>query len=109
MYEKVGAIETDGACGPELLILLPRCREPEKLKLLLVGIEETHPLGRLFDLDLNFGREDSSFGRSDAGIEPRSCFICGKPAALCARSAAHSPESIENYLRELYAGYFTSG
>jgi holo-ACP synthase CitX len=100
MYEKVGAIETDGACGPELLILLPRCREPEKLKLLLVGIEETHPLGRLFDLDLNFGREDSSFGRSDAGIEPRSCFICGKPAALCARSAAHSPESI---------GYFTSG
>ncbi len=108
-YETGATIESDGACGPELLVLLPRCREPETMKLQLVGLEERHPLGRLFDLDLNCGKEDLPVGRVDVGIEPRSCFICGEPAAVCARSAAHSPESIEDYLRKLYALYFTKG
>ena len=45
----------------------------------MVKIEETHPYGRLVDLDVLWGNEElKSLHRGDLGLPPRRCFICQK-------------------------------
>jgi len=61
---------------------------PGRVKTLMMKIEETHPLGRLFDIDV-LGPGGRPLSRFDLGRAPRSCLLCGKPAAECARSGAH--------------------
>lgn len=67
------------------------CREiKEKLTIL----EEQHPLGRLFDIDvLNEKGEKAS--RQEIGYPARTCLICGKMAAECARSRTHSVPELQ--------------
>lgn len=64
----------------------------DELKKLTVNLEETLPLGRLYDmdvLDVNGG-----ISRSDIGSCRRKCFICGDDAKVCARSQKHSMEEL---------------
>jgi len=85
--------------------------DPEALKALALRIEENHPLGRLFDIDIyesggkKLSREDTA---GIPGSSPRPCFICGENGFACARSRAHTPEELyasvlrimENWLRQ---------
>ncbi len=62
--------------------------EAEELKRGLMGIEDGDRLGRLFDMDVI--REDGSkISREELGAEGRKCLLCGKAAAVCARSRSH--------------------
>lgn len=54
-----------------------------------VEIEDSHPLGRIFDMDV-IDTEGLSISRRDFGLHPRRCLICDEPAAVCARSRKHS-------------------
>lgn len=81
----------EAATGPERLycINVP----PEVLKALCVEVEETHPLGRLFDLDV-IGPA-GQLSRAALGHPPRRCLVCGNPAVICAGRALHPLEEVQ--------------
>lgn len=76
------------------------------IKKYLVNLEETYTLGRFIDLDLYYNKEPIS--RTSLDLTTRKCFICGKPAYLCARNKTHKLEelldvvekSVTNYLND---------
>ncbi|GHV83228.1 protein CitXG [Spirochaetia bacterium] len=66
---------------------------PEKLKALSRRIEDSHPLGRLFDIDV-LGRDGVKISRRDSGAKGRPCLLCGGDAFICGRSRAHSADEL---------------
>lgn len=60
----------------------------------MVKLEETYPLGRLFDIDV-IGRDGLSVSRSQLGMVPRKCLLCDREAKLCARSRRHCIEDLQ--------------
>lgn len=69
---------------------------PEKIKDLTASLEETTPLGRLYDMDVL----DES-GEKLQRCSPRRCLICGEIAQVCARSRAHSVPQLQERTREI--------
>jgi holo-ACP synthase len=84
--------------GPEALACVQAA--PYDLKRAMLLLEENHPLGRLFDFDV-LTPEGRGISRARFGKPMRSCFLCGNPAALCAREQKHSLEALQNHIREL--------
>jgi holo-ACP synthase len=74
------------ATGPEGMFVVDA--DPLELKRALVGLEERHPLGRLWDLDV-VTREGYGVGRAQLGLPPRRCLVCAEPAHACARARRH--------------------
>jgi holo-ACP synthase len=79
------------ATGPEALFAVDA--GVEDLKRAMVTLEETHPLGRLWDLDVH-GADGRSISRRDLGLAPRRCLVCDEPAHACARSRRHELEEV---------------
>lgn len=77
--------------GPEAFFLLDA--DPQDIKKAVVSIEESHPLGRLYDIDV-LGSDGLSLSRSALGLPVRTCLICGKNAKACARGRVHSVELV---------------
>ncbi|GHV19420.1 protein CitXG [Spirochaetia bacterium] len=69
---------------------------PETVKAIARRIEDTHPLGRLFDIDIltPAGTIFRKLSRGDEGAPPRPCLVCGGNGFACARSRAHPPEEL---------------
>jgi len=65
----------------------------DELKRLCCEIEDSHPLGRLFDIDV-IGTDGIPKSRTEIGFSPRKCLICGAPAAECVRSRKHSVDEL---------------
>lgn len=79
---------TDAATGLEAILV---CELPaEELKALAVGLETVRPVGRLCDLDV-IGLDGQKLSRKT----PRTCLVCGGPAAPCARSRAHGLPAVQ--------------
>ncbi|MCP1110197.1 citrate lyase holo-[acyl-carrier protein] synthase [Ohessyouella blattaphilus] len=74
-----------------------------EMKEKMVEIEENHPLGRLFDIDVM--EKGSSISRVEIGREPRKCLLCGQDAKLCCRSVAHSQEEVAGKAGEIIRQY----
>lgn len=64
-----------------------------------VSLEEQHPLGRLFDLDVITA--DGPMSREELGLPGRKCLICGKPVRECMRTRAHSTEELLNKINDI--------
>jgi holo-ACP synthase/triphosphoribosyl-dephospho-CoA synthase len=62
------------------------------IKALCLDLEETHPLGRLLDIDVLEG--EGKISRGALGRPERKCLICGGSAFACGRSRAHSLEEL---------------
>ncbi|QAT48762.1 citrate lyase holo-[acyl-carrier protein] synthase [Caproiciproducens sp. NJN-50] len=77
----------------------------ERVKRLAAAIEESGPLGRLFDIDV-LRRDGTKISREDIGLPERTCLICGKPALLCSRSAAHPVEEVVRKTQEIMRSCF---
>ena len=71
------------------------------IKKKMTAIEEEHPLGRLFDIDVI-----DEAGEKISRAEPRRCFLCGEAAAACARSRRHSVDELVSYMERKIAAYF---
>ena len=71
------------------------------LKAQMTAIEESCPLGRLFDMDVI----DANGQHLSRGAE-RTCLICGSPVRACARSRAHSAEELFAKAKEIIRGHF---
>ncbi len=67
---------------------------PEEAKKISCQIENSHPLGRLFDIDI-LDLKGVPLSRESVGEEKRKCLLCGSDAALCAREKTH-PHSLLN-------------
>ena len=76
-----------------------------QVKKFLVSVEESHPLGRLFNLDV-CGPDGISVKRHDLGLLPRTCLICGEDAHVCAEKKSHSMELIQWQTAKLFHEFF---
>jgi holo-ACP synthase len=85
--------------GPEALIGVEA--DPFELKRALVGLETSHSLGRLWDLDVT----DPGYGalsRRRLGLPVRRCFVCDEPAHVCARSRAHPLDELLGAIKGIF-------
>ena len=78
-------LELPTGCEAQLAI----SADPADVKYTAVTIELTHPLGRLYDIDI-LTPEGIAISRQELGFPPRKCLLCGKNAKLCGRSRAHT-------------------
>lgn len=76
-----------------------------ELKGLMISLESTHPLGRIFDIDI-FDKNQKQISRSDISEEPRKCLICNKDARICMREKNHSYEELITRIEEVSRKYF---
>ena len=76
-----------------------------QVKKFLVSIEESHPLGRLFNLDV-CGPDGISVKRHDLGLLPRTCLVCGEDAHICTEKKSHSMELIQWQTAKLFLEFF---
>ncbi|WP_100487809.1 citrate lyase holo-[acyl-carrier protein] synthase [Sporolactobacillus pectinivorans] len=59
----------------------------------LVELEDSHLLGRLFDIDV-FEKDLTKLSRDDLALPKRKCLLCDRPAVACGRSRRHSVEEL---------------
>lgn len=76
-----------------------------ELKRITVKIENEHPLGRLFDIDV-FDSNHRQISRSDLDLSPRKCILCEEIAKVCNRSKAHTLEELIEEINKIYNLYF---
>lgn len=65
---------------------------PEEAKGVTCGIEDTHMLGRLFDMDVI--KDGQPLSRGQLGHAPRRCLICGGETLVCRREKQHTLEEL---------------
>jgi len=81
--------------------------ESSALKTIALRLEETHPLGRLFDIDI-YEKNGEKISRDNIGASGRLCLLCGESAFVCGRNRSHSHEELhraalnimEKYLKQ---------
>ncbi|MDO9628926.1 MAG: citrate lyase holo-[acyl-carrier protein] synthase [Acholeplasmataceae bacterium] len=97
--------------GPYYLIVTLKDNHQD-IKSILVGIEDTHPLGRFVDLDFYLDGQ-KSVSRGDLKLPFRKCYLCENDAHDCSRNQTHTikeltsfiHKSIEKYLFNLVTDY----
>ena len=92
----------DLATGYEAFLLLPM--PPLAVKQICCDLEETHPLGRLMDIDV-LGDDGAPLERSVLGLPPRKCLLCDRPARVCMRAHTHTQEELMDEIRRRIADY----
>lgn len=101
--------QSKAVTGPEAYLLLRQAQDTastcRQLKTQMASIEEHHPLGRLFNIDV-FGTDGQRLSRSELGLPPRSCLICGEPAVSCIQGKQHSKELLSWRTAQLFNDYF---
>ena len=75
-----------------------------KAKLTACNIEDTHPLGRLFDIDV-IDRQGRPIERSSLGQPQRRCLLCDHEARYCMRSRSHTREEVMRRIEEMVSNY----
>lgn len=94
IYEEVNYMKT----GYEAYFIIDESIKTAKK--LMLDIENDHPQGRLFDIDV-FSKDMQQISREALGVSKRKCFICDQPAVNCSRSRRHSEQEIQVKLQEL--------
>lgn len=84
--------------GDELLLAVDY--PAKKIKDLTTDIEETHPVGRLFDLDVI-----DINGQKLSRPSFRKCIICGCQVQECARTRKHSVNEMQSKIEEMLMGF----
>ena len=86
------------ASGPEgMLSIAAPARD---LKLATLELEHSHPLGRLWDIDV-LTPEGDILSRRDYSLPPRRCLLCEQSAAVCARGKTHQLTDLLNRMEAL--------
>ncbi len=90
------------ATGPEAMFVVDA--DPLELKRALVALEERHPLGRLWDLDVTTC-DGAGVGRAQLGLPARRCLVCAEPAHACARAQRHPLAELQRVIAEKVDAY----
>lgn len=91
--------------GPEAQISVNA--SPWEIKRLLLKLEDTHPLGRLWDMDV-ITTDGTVLDRAKIGIRPRRCLVCTSDADTCTRTDAHPDEALLKAVDQLLVRAETS-
>ena len=80
-------------------------------KRLCCQIEDSHPLGRLMDIDvlrppIGSGMT-SPVSRTEIGLPERRCLLCDKPARECMRAHTHTREELEDKILSMLEATLT--
>ena len=73
-------------------------------KRVAVDIEDTHPLGRLFDIDV-IDKQGIPVSRDRVGGQPRRCLVCDHEARYCMRMRWHTQEEIWARIKQMTDDY----
>lgn len=92
----------DTVTGPEGFFVCDLTAE--ELKRRMCALEETHPLGRLFDIDV-LRAPGKQLSREELGFPKRKCLICGGDGAACTRSRAHPLPELIGKIDQLLENY----
>lgn len=92
--------------GPEALYCIQT--SVQQLKTLCVELEDRHPLGRLWDLDV-IDIDGVPVSRTTTGHMPRWCLVCSEHAHVCARARTHSSESLSEEISRRINAFKQSG
>lgn len=88
--------------GPEAIFVLDV--GAHLLKSATVELEDHHPIGRLWDLDV-MAPGQAPLSRQDFGFPPRRCLVCGRSAHVCGRSRRHSLEELLSTIGRIVHDY----
>lgn len=66
-------------------------------------VEETHPLGRLMDIDV-IGPE-GPVSRESIGLPPRKCLLCDREVRYCMRARSHSTQELLDTIKQMVKDY----
>lgn len=86
------------------MIFAVRGKSASEIKRDMVNIEEHHPLGRIFDIDV-MNENGNSISRDSLSLPPRRCFLCEKDAKDCGRSRTHNITELSAYVNRLIMNY----
>jgi len=78
------------------------------VKKITIHMEETHPLGRLFDIDV-YDEAGNGIGRAELGYPVRRCLICETDAKLCGRSRSHTVEELYGRVESMINSWLIEG
>lgn len=95
--------EYHGVAGDEALLVIDA--EAPEVKRKTVALEQGHPFGRVWDMDV-LDAAGNSLSRTAFGFPPRSCLICGGNAKACGRSRRHPVEEALAAVCDLLESYF---
>ncbi len=73
----------------------------KQVKDICIDIENNHPLGRLFDMDVI-----DSKGEKLCRTDLRGCLVCGKAGRECAAGRLHSVEELQTITNRIIYDYF---
>lgn len=88
--------------GYEAYLVTPLSNEEAKRE--TCRIEDTHPLGRLFDLDV-IDADGVPVSRELIGKAPRKCLVCDSDARYCMRNCTHSLDELSARIDEMIESY----
>ena len=86
------------ATGDEYLLAF--AGDAPTVKAAMTQLEESRPLGRLFDIDIL-----TAEGQKLSRLVPRRCLLCDRQAQDCARSRRHSVRELTDRIETLLQEY----
>ena len=95
-------VERDLNTGYEAYLITPL--PLLEAKRVAVDIEDTHPLGRLFDIDV-IDAQGIPVSRDRVGGQPRRCLVCDHEARYCMRMRWHTQEDIWARIKQMTDDY----
>ena len=102
-WQVVGREYLSRPVGQEALLVVD-C-PAQSLKWGLVQLEDEHPLGRLWDMDVICPEQCRAVSRAQLLLAPRKCLVCGEAAHACARSRAHPLDELLMVIEEKIDAY----
>lgn len=91
------------ATGPEAMWCV--AHQAAETKAWCAALEQSHPLGRLWDLDV-ICPQSGHVGRQSVGLHQRRCLLCDAPAHACSRSRHHPTEHLVSRVEKMIDDWF---
>ncbi|MBO1361678.1 citrate lyase holo-[acyl-carrier protein] synthase [Acetobacter sacchari] len=79
-----------------------------QIKRITVAIEDSHALGRLWDIDV-IGPGMTVVSRAQFDLPPRKCLLCAENAHECSRGRVHSFHALNERMHAIYADFKSCG
>jgi holo-ACP synthase CitX len=94
--------------GPNVSMLLNKVKSNVEIKKLLVQIEDKHILGQFITVDIYDNNSGEKITRSDIGVAPRLCPLCGKVLNYCMDNSKHKEDEITKLIQDKYKEFMKS-
>ena len=89
--------------GPEALWCV--AHPASEIKAMCSTLEQSHPLGRLWDIDV-ICPQSGQVGRQSLGESQRRCLLCDEAAHACARSRRHDTDRVVARVEQMIDAWF---